>query len=93
MANCMICRQIVNSGFVVCPECAKKLKPYTLSPELALYMDHLAETIVKDKNIHTCSLCAIGSCRQNSGDYTCRNAVKAWLLTQAEDCFAQETCA
>lgn len=93
MVNCMICKRPVTKGLVVCGDCADKLKPYTLPPDLALFMDYLADTVVNDPRIQACGLCAIGTCRQGAGPDICRNAVKAWLLKQAEHCFVQRECA
>lgn len=84
MANCMICREAVTSGFVLCSQCAQKLKPYTLTPELAYFIDQLAEEIVLSEDIPSCQMCAIRTCQGQVSGLTCRNAVKAWLLSRAK---------
>ena len=90
MPKCMICKEPVTTGFVVCAPCAKKLEPYTLPPELSFYIDQLAEEVVLNNNICACQLCAIGNCSSQVSGLTCRNAVKAWLLKRAEDYFAKK---
>lgn len=93
MPNCMICKDTVTSGFVVCGHCAKKLEPYTLTPELSFYIDQLAESIVLSNTVHACGLCAIGDCAEQVSGLTCRNGVKAWLLQQAQNTFKKKACA
>ena len=90
MANCMICKKPVTSAYVVCTHCAESLKHKTLSPEMARFIDHLANTVVSDEKINACALCAVKTCKKAQQETdTCRNAVKAWLLLQAQDCFRE----
>ena len=91
MANCLICKETVTSGYVLCRSCADNLRPYTLPPELAYFIDQLAEEIVLNETIPTCRLCAIGGCPGQVSGATCRNAVKAWLLGRAKTYFCPET--
>ena len=83
MAKCLICKEDVTSGYVLCRHCAGKLEPYTLPPELSYFIDQLAEEIVLSETIPTCRLCSIGECQSQVGGLVCRNAVKAWLLERA----------
>lgn len=87
MPSCVICKKSIISGIVLCGHCAKGLSPYTLPTELAWFMDHLAKEIVDNKEIYACSMCAIGNCPNDSSETTCRNGVKAWLLSRAKECF------
>ena len=84
MAKCLICKEDVTSGYVLCRHCAGKLEPYTLPPELSYFIDQLAEEIVLSETIPTCRLCSIGECQSQVGGLVCRNAVKAWLLERAK---------
>ncbi len=36
MASCMICKKDMTTGFVVCGNCAQKLKPFTLPSDLCM---------------------------------------------------------
>lgn len=90
MPKCMMCKDTVTSGFVLCSHCAKKLEPYTLPTDLAYFIHQLAEDVVLDDKINQCSMCAIGHCTNQVSSLTCRNAVKAWLLTRAEQYFAHK---
>ena len=95
MAKCVICSGRVTSGYVLCKDCADKLKPYTLSPELAYFIDQLAEELVLDAELPSCRICAIGDCASQVSGLTCRNAVKAWLLSRAKHylCGDSDRCA
>lgn len=46
MPNCAICKKSVTTGIVLCGHCAKGLAPYTLSTDLAWFIDQLSEEIV-----------------------------------------------
>ena len=74
MPNCAICKKSVTTGIVLCGHCAKGLAPYTLSTDLAWFIDQLSEEIVLNHAIYACAM-------------TCRNGVKAWLLNRAEQFF------
>lgn len=84
MADCIFCKESVTSGYVLCSQCAQKLKPYTLTPELAYFIDQLAEESVLSEEIPSCCICAIRECPGQVSGLTCRNAVKAWLLGRAK---------
>lgn len=88
MPSCTICKKSVTTGIVLCGHCAKGLAPYTLPTELAWFIDQLAEKIVLDDNIYPCSMCALGSCTGQVSGLTCRNGVKAWLLSRAKEAFS-----
>lgn len=83
MANCALCKTSVTSGYVLCHRCAEKLHPFTLTPELAYFIDQLAEEIVLSETLPSCQMCAIGECQDQVSGIVCRNAVKAWLLERA----------
>ena len=87
MPSCAICKEPITSGVVLCGHCAKGLAPYTIPTELAWFIDQLAEEIVLNNDIHSCTMCAIGSCPGQVSGLTCRNGVKAWLLSQAKRFF------
>lgn len=87
MSSCAICKEPIVSGIVLCGHCAKRLVPYTLPTELAWFIDQLAEEIVLNNDIYPCTMCAIGSCSGQVSGLTCRNGVKAWLLSQAKRFF------
>lgn len=93
MPSCLICKEKVTSGFVVCGKCAHKLEPFTLPTDLAYFIDRLAENIVRDENIQTCHMCSIGSCSSQVSGLTCRNGVKAWLLSKAGEYLSRKRCA
>ena len=93
MPACFICHDPVKSGFVLCSQCAKKLEPFTLPPDLSFFIDRLAEDIVLDDSICQCSMCSIGSCSSQVSGLVCRNAVKAWLLSRAGNYFKREKSA
>ena len=83
MANCLICKKSVTSGFVICGNCAGKLEPYTLPPDLAYFIDQLAEELVLSEDMSTCQMCSYGGCESQVSGLVCRNGVKAWLLERA----------
>ena len=83
MASCVLCKQNVTTGFVVCGDCIHKLEPFTLSPDLACFIDQLAEEIVLDYNITSCCMCSLGECSSQVSGMVCRNGIKAWLLDKA----------
>lgn len=87
MPNCAICKKPVTSGIVLCGDCAKGLAPYTLPTELAWFIDQLAEEIVLNNAIYPCTMCSMPTCTSQVSGLTCRNGVKAWLLSQAERFF------
>ena len=87
MSSCTICKTGVTSGIVLCSHCAKALSPYTLPADLAWFMDQLAEEIVLNDNIYPCAMCAMATCTSQVSGLTCRNGVKAWLLSQANHFF------
>lgn len=65
----------------------KGLAPYTLPTDLAWFIDQLSEKIVLEKSIYACAMCAIKDCPSQASGMTCRNGVKAWLLSQANEFF------
>ena len=83
MATCMLCKKEVTTGFVVCGGCAHKLEPFTMSPDLACFIDQLAEDIVQNENICSCNMCSMRGCSSQVSGLTCRNGIKAWLLSRA----------
>lgn len=83
MASCVLCRKDVTTGFVVCGDCAHKLEPFTLSPDLAYFIDRLAEELVRNENSCTCDMCSIMGCSYQVSGVTCKNGIKAWLLDKA----------
>ncbi len=87
MPNCAICKKPVTTGIVLCGHCAKSLSPYTLPADLAWFIDQLSEEIVLNNDIYACSMCAMPACTSQASGMTCRNGVKAWLLTRAEQFF------
>jgi len=91
MPSCVICKKNVTSGIVLCGHCAKGLAPYTLPTELAWFIDQLAEEIVLNNDIYPCAMCAMPTCTSQVSGLTCRNGVKAWLLSQAERFFPAKT--
>lgn len=90
MASCMLCKKDVTAGFVVCGDCARSLEPFTLPPELAYYIDQLAEDLVRNENSCSCDMCAIVGCVSQVSASTCKNGIKAWLLAKADQCLARE---
>ena len=56
MPNCAICKKSVTTGTVLCGHCAKGLAPYTLSTDLAWFIDQLSEEIVLNHAIYACAL-------------------------------------
>lgn len=93
MPSCAICKKSLTTGIVLCEHCAKGLQPYTLPTELAWFIDQLAEKIVLEDNIYPCSMCALGSCPGQASGLTCRNGVKAWLLSRAKEAFCETATA
>ena len=93
MASCVICKKDVTTGFVVCSDCAHKLEPFTLPPDLAYFIDQLAEELVQNGNSCACDMCAMVGCSSPTGSLTCRNGIKAWLLDKAGQFFLREQCA
>lgn len=87
MPNCAICKKSVTTGIVLCGHCAKGLTPYTLSTDLAWFIDQLSEEIVLNHAIYACAMCAVPTCTSQVSGMTCRNGVKAWLLNRAEQFF------
>ena len=87
MPNCAICKKSVTTGIVLCGHCAKGLAPYTLSTDLAWFIDQLSEEIVLNHAIYACAMCAVPTCTSQVSGMTCRNGVKAWLLKRAEQFF------
>lgn len=83
MASCVLRKKDVTTGFVVCGDCAHKLESSTLSPDLAYFIDQLAEEIVLDINIPSCCMCSRGECFSQVSGMVCRNGVEAWLLDKA----------
>ncbi len=91
MASCMLCKKDVTTGFVVCGNCAHSLKPFTLPVELAYFIDQLAEDLVRNENSCSCDMCSIDGCLPQISGLTCKNGIKAWLLTRAGQYFSQST--
>lgn len=87
MPSCAICKKPVTTGIVLCGHCAKGLAPYTLPVGLAWFIDQLSEEIVLDNHIYACAMCAMPTCNSQVSGMTCRNGVKAWLLTRAKQFF------
>ena len=78
MPNCAICKKSVTTSIVLCGHCAKGL---------AWFIDQLSEEIVLDNDIYACAMCAMSTCNSQVSGMTCRNGVKAWLLTRAKQFF------
>lgn len=87
MASCVLCKKDVTTGFVICGDCAHKLEPFTLSPDLAHFIDQLAEEIVLDYDIPSCRMCSLGECSSQVSGLICRHGVKAWLLDKVNQFF------
>lgn len=83
MASCVVCKKDITTGFVVCGDCIHKLEPFTLSPDLACFIDQLAEDLVLSDNNCTCDMCSINGCSSQISGVTCKNGIKAWLLSKA----------
>lgn len=90
MASCMFCKKDVTSGFVLCGDCAHRLEPFTLSPDLAYFIDQLAEDLVQNENSCSCDMCSIIECSPQNTDLACKNGIKAWLLERAGSFFDQK---
>ena len=90
MASCMICKKDMTTGFVVCGDCAHKLEPFILSPDLAYFIDQLAEDLVQNENGCSCDMCSIIGCSSQTTDLACKNGIKAWLLGEASQFLAQK---
>ena len=93
MPSCMFCKKDVITGFVVCGDCAHSLEPLTLPPELAYFIDQLAEDIARNENSCSCDMCAIVGCSSQVSGLTCQNGIKAWLLSKADQFLSQKRCA
>lgn len=89
MASCMLCKKDVTTGFVVCSDCAHSLEPFTLPIELAYFIDQLAEDLVRNENSCSCDMCSIVGCSSPINGLTCRNGIKAWLLSKVGQYFSQ----
>lgn len=93
MASCVLCKKDVTTGFVVCGDCAHKLESFTLSPDLAYFIDQLAEELVRNENSCTCDMCSIVGCSSQVSGVTCKNGIKVWLLDKANQFFPANKCA
>lgn len=89
MESCMLCKKDVTTGFVVCGDCAHSLEPFTLPHELAYFIDKLAEDIALNENGCSCDMCSIVGCSSQVSVSTCRNGIKAWLLSKVGQYFSQ----
>ena len=76
MPNCMICKEPVASGLVLCGACAGDYVA------LDYFIDRLAEDIVLSGGASMCGMCVIGGCDSQVSGMTCRNGVKTWLLNR-----------
>ena len=48
MATCLLCKKDVTSGYVVCGDCAGKIKPETMSPVLSDFAAWLGENMAQN---------------------------------------------
>lgn len=85
MLSCAICKKFLTTGIVLCGHCAKGLAPYTLPTELAWFIDRLSEKLAQDDNLDLCSVCALRECTGRVTRVTCRNGVRVWLLSRANE--------
>lgn len=80
MAECLLCKKDVVSGYVVCGDCAGKLNPGELPPVLSLFTAWLGAEMARDFAIKPCSMCGIEHCDDIS---QCDQSVTAWLRAKA----------
>lgn len=82
MAECLLCKKDVTSGYVVCGDCAGKLNPGELPPVLSLFTAWLGTEMTRDLTVKPCSMCKMEYCDDIS---QCYQGVISWLRAKAED--------
>lgn len=84
MPKCMVCKESVISGYVLCPQCAKSLESDPLPVELTFVLDKLAEEIVLSETIPACPMCKKEACSSQVSGTVCRNGIRDWLMDRSK---------
>ncbi len=62
MALCLMCKNDVTAGYVVCGECASRLRSNAMPHILDYYIARLAARIAFDNTVYPCPMCEIENC-------------------------------
>lgn len=92
MAKCMCCNASVSSGFVVCGDCAEKVKNGKVPLDTMRFIGKLAEEISSDDDIYPCTMCNF-KCHGGEDAKICPEGIKAWLTDKAISFFGTERSA
>ncbi len=90
MALCLLCKNDVAVGYVVCGECASQLKSNTMPHILDYYIARLAAKIAFDDTVYPCPMCEIENCclgKEESDRYKCHKGISDWLRSMANEFF------
>ncbi len=85
MPTCLLCKKDVTSGYVVCGDCAEKMKPGTMQPVLSGFAAWLGENIAHDPTIVPCTICEFGRSDACLDLSMCGKGIIAWLRAKMDE--------
>ncbi len=84
MAKCICCKKPIVSGYVVCADCAKEVKPGEVSEGTMRFIDRLAETLADSNTIVPCTMCS-NVCHGERNAHNCSAGIRLWLMERAKE--------
>lgn len=85
MPTCLLCKKDMTSGYVVCGDCAEKMKPGTMQPVLSGFVAWLGENMAHDHTIVPCTICEFGKAGACLDLSMCGKGIIAWLRAKADE--------
>lgn len=84
MATCLLCKKDVTSGYVVCGDCAGKMKPGAMQPVLYGFAAWLGENMVQDHTLSPCSMCELAKLDACLDPDMCYKGVTDWFRAKVD---------
>lgn len=82
MSTCLLCKKDVTSGYVVCGDCAEKVRPESMQLILNGFTSWLSADLVGSGTVYFCSECRSRKC---DDDAACRQGVFAWYQKKVKE--------
>lgn len=82
MPTCLLCKKDVTSGYVVCGDCAEKMRPGTMQSVLYGFAAWLGNELTQNDTVNFCTLCKGENCNDSS---VCRKGITAWFRAKADE--------
>lgn len=92
MATCLLCKKDVTSGYVVCGDCAGKIKPETMSPVLSDLAAWLGENMAQNYTSAPCLMCEFAKSSACLNPEMCCKGTTAWLWGKVDEFLDTSAC-